>query len=72
MEHFWFWGVEEDIRKASPIPAEFGIGGLTAYGTLLGPYAYDWYQRALVRPYSSYSAVASARPTSFPRNLSNV
>lgn len=51
MEHFWFWGVEEDIRKASPIPAEFGIGGLTAYGTLLGPYSYDWYQRALVRPY---------------------
>jgi 4-hydroxyisophthalate hydroxylase len=51
MEHFWFWGVEEDIRKAAPIPADFGIGGLTAYGTLLGPYAYDWYQRALVRPY---------------------
>ena len=51
MEHFWFWGVEDDVRKASPIPVEFGIGGLTAYGTLLGEHHYDWYQRALVRPY---------------------
>ena len=51
MEHFWFWGVEEDVRKAAPIPVEFGIGGLTAYGTLLSDYHYDWYQRALVRPY---------------------
>ena len=51
MEHFWFWGVEDDVRKASPIPVEFGIGGLTAYGTLLSDYHYDWYQRALVRPY---------------------
>lgn len=51
MEHFWFWGVEDDVRRAAPIPVEFGIGGLTAYGTLLGDYWYDWYQRALVRPY---------------------
>ena len=27
MEHFWFWGVEEDVRAAAPIPLEFGIGG---------------------------------------------
>ena len=51
MEHFWFWGVEDDVRKASPIPVEFGIGGLTAYGTLLSDYHYDWYQRSLVRPF---------------------
>jgi 2-polyprenyl-6-methoxyphenol hydroxylase-like FAD-dependent oxidoreductase len=51
MEHFWFWGVEDDVRKAAPIPVEFGIGGLTAYGSLLSDYHYDWYQRALVRPY---------------------
>lgn len=51
MEHFWFWGVEDDVRKAAPIPVEFGIGGLTAYGTLLSDYHYDWYQRALVRPF---------------------
>ena len=28
-----------------------GIGGLTAYGTLLGTYSYDWMQRELVKPY---------------------
>jgi 2-polyprenyl-6-methoxyphenol hydroxylase-like FAD-dependent oxidoreductase len=51
MEHFHCWGVEKAVRAASPIPVDFGIGGLTAYGTLLGPYHYDWYQRVIVRPY---------------------
>lgn len=51
LEHFYFWGVEDEIRAVAPIPLDFGIGGLTAYGTLLGEYHYDWYQRALVRPF---------------------
>jgi 4-hydroxyisophthalate hydroxylase len=51
MEHFHFWGVEAEIRKAVPIPAERGIGGLTAYGSLLSDYHYDWYQRVSVRPF---------------------
>jgi len=51
MEHFYFWGVEKQIRAAAPIPFEFGIGGLTAYGELLSDYYFDWYQRDLVRPY---------------------
>ena len=51
MEHFRVWGVEQAVRDASPIPVSFGIGGLTAYGTLLSPWHYDWYQRSLVRPY---------------------
>ena len=51
MEHFHVWGVEEAVRAASPIPVDFGIGGLVAYGTLLSPYHYDWYQRVIVRPY---------------------
>ncbi len=51
MEHFHFWGVEDRIREAVPIPAEHGIGGLTAYGTLLSDYHYNWYQRSLVRPF---------------------
>jgi len=37
MEHFHAWGMERAVRAASPIPVGFGIGGLTAYGTLLGP-----------------------------------
>ncbi|MFM8555449.1 MAG: FAD-dependent monooxygenase [Betaproteobacteria bacterium] len=51
MEHFRAWGVEQAIREASPIPVSFGIGGLTAYGSLLSDWHYDWYQRVIVRPY---------------------
>ncbi len=51
MEHFRFWGAEDALRAAKTVPASFGIGGLTAYGTLLGDYSYDWLKRELVRPY---------------------
>ncbi|WP_338663022.1 FAD-dependent monooxygenase [Pararoseomonas sp. SCSIO 73927] len=51
MEHFHFWGAEKALREARTIPRDYGIGGMTAYGTLLGEYHYDWLQRELVRPY---------------------
>lgn len=51
MEHFRSWGAEKELRAARTIPPEYGIGGLTAYGTLLGAYSYDWLQRDLVKPY---------------------
>jgi 4-hydroxyisophthalate hydroxylase len=51
MEHFYFWGAEKALRAARTIPREHGIGGLTAYGNLLGDYTYDWLQRELVRPF---------------------
>lgn len=51
MEHMMAWGAEARIRAACPIPKDYGIGGLTAYGTLLSGYHYDWLQRQLVRPY---------------------
>ena len=51
MEHFHFWGAEKELRAARTIPPDYGIGGLTAYGTLLGQYHYDWMKRELVRPY---------------------
>ncbi len=51
MEHFHQWGIDQAIRAAAPLPLEQGIGGLTAYGTLLSDYHYDWYQRVVVRPY---------------------
>lgn len=51
MEHFHFWGAEAQLRAARTIPKEYGIGGLTAHGTLLGPHSYDWLQRDLVQPY---------------------
>ena len=51
MEHFHFWGAEPALRAARTIPPGYGIGGLTAHGTLLGAHHYDWLQRELVRPY---------------------
>ncbi len=51
MEHFHFWKAEAELRAARTIPKEYGIGGMTAYGTLLSGYRYDWLQRETVRPY---------------------
>ncbi|UTD29847.1 FAD-dependent monooxygenase [Bradyrhizobium sp. WD16] len=51
MEHFFFWGAETELRAARTIPRDYGIGGITTYGTLLSGYAYDWLQRELVRPF---------------------
>jgi 2-polyprenyl-6-methoxyphenol hydroxylase-like FAD-dependent oxidoreductase len=31
MEHFHFWGAEQELRAARTIPREYGIGGMTAY-----------------------------------------
>lgn len=51
MEHFQFWGAEDELRAARTIPRDYGIGGMTSYGTLLSGYSYDWLQRELVRPF---------------------
>lgn len=51
MEHFHRWGIEAELRAARTIPPSYGIGGMTAYGTLLGPYHYDWMRRELVRDF---------------------
>jgi 2-polyprenyl-6-methoxyphenol hydroxylase-like FAD-dependent oxidoreductase len=51
LEHFHFWGIEKELRASRTIPREYGIGGITSYGTLLSGYSYDWLQRELVRPF---------------------
>ena len=51
MEHFHAWGAEKQLRAARTIPPEYGIGGLTAYGSLLGEHHYDWLQRDWVQDY---------------------
>lgn len=50
-EHFARWGISKAIRDATPIPPEYGNEGLTAYGSLLSGYHYDWFKRASVRRY---------------------
>ena len=51
LEHFEAWGAEAALRAARTVPAGHPSGGLTAYGSLLGPWHYDWLQRAQVAPY---------------------
>lgn len=53
MEHMQAWGVEDQIRAAKTIPKGVGIGGLTAYGTLLSGYHYDWFKRDAVDQFYS-------------------
>lgn len=51
LEHFYSWGIERQLRAARIIPAGWGIGGVTAHGTLLSGYQYDWLQRDLVNAF---------------------
>ena len=40
LEHFYFWGIEEEMRRARVMPPGYPIGNVTVYGTLMGDY---WY-----------------------------
>jgi 2-polyprenyl-6-methoxyphenol hydroxylase-like FAD-dependent oxidoreductase len=40
LEHFYFWGVEEELRNARVMPRGYPIGNVTAYESLMGEY---WY-----------------------------
>jgi 2-polyprenyl-6-methoxyphenol hydroxylase-like FAD-dependent oxidoreductase len=50
-EHLRRWGVSADIRKATLIPPSYGNQGITAYGSWLSEWHYDWFKRASVREY---------------------
>lgn len=50
-EHFRAWGCEAELRAAHPLPKGAGIGGMTAYGTLLSDYTYDWLNRSNVKDF---------------------
>jgi len=43
LEHFYYWECADELRAASLLPAEFPIGGITAYESLAGEY---WYAPA--------------------------
>ncbi len=51
MEHLRIWGVEAEVRAARLMPSDYPTDGITAYGTLMGPYSYRWYRRDQVRPF---------------------
>jgi 2-polyprenyl-6-methoxyphenol hydroxylase-like FAD-dependent oxidoreductase len=43
LEHFYFWGIEDELRAARVMPDGYPIGGITAWGNLLSDY---WYGAA--------------------------
>src|SRR5437016_4383892 len=43
LEHFYFWGCVDELRAARLLPPGYPIGGVTAYGNLMGEY---WYAPA--------------------------
>jgi 2-polyprenyl-6-methoxyphenol hydroxylase-like FAD-dependent oxidoreductase len=51
IEHFHFWGIEPELRRARVMPADAPIGEITAYGDLSSEYWHAPRGRELVRPY---------------------
>ena len=51
LEHFYFWGVVDEIRAARVMPPGHAIGELTAYGSLMSDWWYAGPGREVVRPY---------------------
>ena len=50
-EHFYFWGVVDEIRAARAMPQGYPIGEVTAYGDLMSPYWHATAGREVVRPF---------------------
>ncbi|MEC7494715.1 MAG: FAD-dependent monooxygenase [Pseudomonadota bacterium] len=59
-EHFRRWGVTEAIRAASPIPRNYGSGGIASYRTFMSDYHYEWFNRAKIVDY--YAATNERLP----------
>ena len=51
LEHFYFFGIADELRGARLLPAGFPIGEITAYGDLTGEYWQAAAGREIVRPY---------------------
>ena len=51
LEHFYFWGIADNLRAARVMPKGYPISGVTTYGTLMSDYWYLPPQREQVRQY---------------------
>ena len=49
LEHFYFWGIVDELRAARVMPAGYPIGGVTAYKSLMGDYWHAITYRRLAR-----------------------
>jgi 2-polyprenyl-6-methoxyphenol hydroxylase-like FAD-dependent oxidoreductase len=51
LEHFYFWGLVDELRAARIMPPGYPIGEVTAFGSLASEYWHAPAGRELVRPY---------------------
>jgi 4-hydroxyisophthalate hydroxylase len=51
LEHFYFWGIADELRAARLLPKDMAIGEITAYGNLMSDYWHAPAGRELVRPF---------------------
>ena len=51
LEHFYFWGVVDELRAARVMPKGYPIGGVTAYKNLMSEYWYAPPGREVVQSY---------------------
>src|SRR5262245_17025223 len=51
LEHFYFWGIVDELRASRVMPLGYPIGELTAYGSLTSPYWQGAAGREVVRSY---------------------
>ncbi|HZT52574.1 MAG TPA: FAD-dependent monooxygenase, partial [Stellaceae bacterium] len=51
LEHFYFWGVADELRAARIMPKGYPISGIVAYRDLMSEYWYAPPQREIIRPY---------------------
>ncbi|HEY2185815.1 MAG TPA: FAD-dependent monooxygenase [Xanthobacteraceae bacterium] len=51
LEHFYFWGIADELRAARVLPPDYPMGGIVAYKNLMSDHWYAPPQRELVRPY---------------------
>lgn len=49
IEHFWFWGIADELRAARMLPPGYPTGGVTAYRTLTSEYWYGFEGREAVK-----------------------
>src|SRR4051812_10365735 len=51
LEHFYFWGIVDELRASRVMPPGYPIGGVTAYKNLMSEYWYAPPGREVVRSY---------------------
>src|SRR5947209_19632510 len=51
LEHFFFWGIVDELRAARVMPRDYPIGSITAYGNLMSDYWFGPDSRERVTPF---------------------